>query len=406
MRSAPKLLIQKPISRRMIEKPCSLDAQLDYVQVSAIKHLKEYLTENGFKNVFLVTGKTSYLESGAKKTLDRLSEELGLSITIFSDYSPNPKIFDVVKGLTIFKSTKPDVVVAIGGGSSIDMAKLISIMAAQDNAQSPQNLIENPAQLEARQIPLVAIPTTCGSGSEATHFAVIYVDGVKYSLDHPSLMPNLALVDPELIASLPPQQIAATGLDALSQAIEAYWSVNATLESQKNSRLAIGLVLRNLTSAVRHHDLATITALAKAAHIAGQAINIAKTTAAHAVSYKLTSDYHISHGHAVALTLPEFLVFNAGVSANDCNDTQHGPDFVRAQIDELVKMLKAPNVVTARLKLRKLINNCGLKTSLRELNIPQDELLEIANSVDSVRLANNPRKLSVKQLYKILLNIY
>jgi alcohol dehydrogenase class IV len=150
--------------------------------------------------------------------------------------------------------------------------------------------------------PLIAIPTTSGTGTEATCFAVVYIDKTKYSLKHSSILPDYTIIDPTLTHAMPPLVTAATGMDALAQAIESYWGVKSTHESQAYAREAITLTLAYLKAACQN-EVEARDAMSRAANLAGKAINLTETTACHAVSYPITSYFNVPHGHAVALTL-------------------------------------------------------------------------------------------------------
>ena len=170
-------------------------------------------------------------------------------------------------------------------------------------------LATNKAEISSPGKKLIAIPTTSGSGSEATHFAVVYVGGEKFSVAHPIYMlPNVVVLNPSLTYSMDSYQTALSGVDAFAQAMESYWSVNSTEESKKYSIEALELIIEHLPLAVNYNDNSRDIML-HAANLAGKAINIAKTSGAHAISYVLTSKFNIPHGQAVALTLPAWYDF-------------------------------------------------------------------------------------------------
>jgi len=304
--------------------------------------------------------------------------------------------------LELFRQRDYGIVIAVGGGSVLDMAKLIRIMAAQD--VPPSEIVNRDGTITHRGIPLVAIPTTAGTGSEATHFAVVYIDKTKYSVAHEYILPDIAIIDPLLTHSMPPNLTAVTGMDALSQAIESYWSVNSTDESKAYAREAIVLTLQNLERSVHKPSPETRYAMCKAAHLAGRAINISKTTAPHAVSYTLTSHFGIPHGHAVGLTLGEFLVFNSEVSDADNGDPR-GVEFVRSTIRELCEILGVKGADRARDEIYSLMERIGLETSLSELGIKKQGHDFIVNDVNLERLKNNPRCVTSVYLETLLREI-
>ena len=262
-----------------------------------IQHVKYCSSKAEFKDAFasfagdccrlmVVHGHGSYVSCGAKDLIDIVSQHLVISD--FDDFSSNPKQEDAEAGLGMMAQFKPDMIVAVGGGSVIDMAKLI---------RHYSNV----------QIPLLAIPTTAGTGAESTQFAVCYIDGVKHSISDPSILPDMVLLYPPFTYDNSPYLTACTGFDALAQAIEAFWNVNATPESDALALRAIERIYPRLTTDLSPDDRKM---LLLGANDAGCAINITRTTVPHALSYTLTSKYGYPHGHAVALTFPFFFKYN------------------------------------------------------------------------------------------------
>jgi len=372
----------------------------EYLGPGSLEKLRDIISRENPRRVFLVTGGTSYEKSGAKKKIEEILA--GKNVTHFDDFSANPEITDIEKGIAPFKENKPDLVIAVGGGSVIDMAKSVNILSFQKGG--PEAYIKGEKEIGVLGKPLVAIPTTSGTGSEATHFATVYVGKTKYSLAHPSILPAYSIVDPELTLTLPPKITASTGLDALAHAIESYWSVDATDESKKFARRAIVLVLKYLPEAVKDPSPKSRAGMSEAAHLAGVAINITKTTAPHAISYALTAHFGVPHGHAVALTLPDFFVYNAEVNEGD---VAGGRDviYVEKTMEELSGLLGCRNAYDSRDMLRRLIEKVGLPSRLREVGVESVEDLElIFDQVNPERLKNNPRLVN-KEALKSLLKI-
>lgn len=377
--------------------------QKDIFSIGSTRKIRPLLKSMAIKKIFLVTGGTSYQTSGAKKALDQ--ELNGYSTTVFSDFEINPKLKDIKKGISLFKKAKPDVVIAVGGGSVIDVAKSINILAA--NEDDPSEYITGKEKIKRPGKTLIAVPTTSGSGSEATHFAVVYIGKTKYSLAHQFILPSISLIDPQLTKSLPAYITACSGIDALAQAIEAYWSVNSTPVSKKYSTEAIKLVLANLPAAVNQPTLRSRIAMSQAAHLAGKAINIAKTTACHSIAYPITSFFGVPHGHAVGLTLSSLLKFNSENSPEDTLD-RRGSSYVKKTINRLAKLISgASDPQKAAIQLDELLAKAGLERRLSKLNIKtsRDIGVILKNGFNPDRVKNNPRLLTKKSLKKILLNL-
>jgi alcohol dehydrogenase class IV len=268
-----------------------------YHNTQLIKNLSDLLHEESAHHIFFVHGKHSYVASGAAAALNPLLQNF--EVTEFTDFTSNPKYEDALKGVETLKQAKADCVIGVGGGSCMDMAKLIRHFYVND----PDN--------DCDYLPLVVIATTAGTGAEETQFAVCYRDGVKTSVSHPSMLPDRGIICPEFTYHNSQYLTAQTGFDALAQAIEAFWNVNANEGSDEVAELAIRDLLANLPNLVHNlnnHGLRDI--VAEGANYAGMAINITRTTAPHAISYTMTSHYGYPHGHAVALTFPYFAQLN------------------------------------------------------------------------------------------------
>jgi len=293
---------------------------------------------------------------------DFLNITLPCDCVRFSDFQPNPLYEEAEAGVKVLKSNGCDFIVAIGGGSSIDVAKCIKHFNGSD-------------------IPLMAIPTTSGTGSEATHFAVVYKNGEKQSIAADNLLPDFVVIEPSVLKTLPIYQKKCTMLDALCQAIESWWSKRATAESIGYSKQAIELILGNMESYLANEDESNRNMLL-ASNFAGKAINITTTTAPHAMSYKLSALYNLPHGHAVALCLPKVWRYMGG-------------------FDEIANALGCENHEKAVAFLERLLVKLETATPC----ISSNDLDVLANSVNTQRLDNHPCELSVeviKDLYSKL----
>jgi alcohol dehydrogenase class IV len=266
-------------------------------------------------------------------------------------------------------------------------------------------LIRSPAADAQQGVPLIVAPTTAGTRSEATRFAVVYLDGKKYSVAHQFILPDYAIVDASLTESMPPPVTAETGLDAFCQAVESMWSVHSTEESIGYATEAIRLAWTHLQAAVRHPSRGDREAMCRAAHLAGKALNITRTTAPPALSYTITSKHGVAHGRAVALTLGAVLAFNHAIDGTNCIDPR-GPDYVRKAIDNIIGLLGVQTASDAERSIRTFVASLDCPTRLAEVGVTTDEQIqEIAESVNAQRLANNPRRLTNQSLIAILQSI-
>ncbi len=376
--------------------------QQEYIGFNSRDVLDDVLNRYSAQNIFLVYEQVSFRQSGAKEFCDSVLR--GRNVTPFCNFRMNPKIEDLHRGIEIFNRADPDAVVAIGGGSVIDMAKMIRFFAAAHT--DPDNYLRDTRINSQNPMLFVAIPTTAGTGSEATHFAVLYVGGVKHSVAHETITPDIAIVDPAFTMSMPAAVTAATGMDALSQAIESYWCINSNEESKNYAQEAITLAINSLVTAVNKPDGPSRLAMACAAHLAGKAINITKTTAPHAVSYPITSLYGIPHGHAVALTLPAFLIFNYEVTPEDVSDSR-GSNYVKNTVLEIANLLGQSTAPDAAQMLDNLMADIGLPNRLSQLGIDSCNDIQniIENGFDPERVRNNPRLVTPQALKTILIAI-
>ena len=377
--------------------------QKEYIGFDSILCIKEVLAELKSKKIFLVTGHRSYAASGAKAHFDRL--EKSYELCQFSEFAVNPRIEDVVRGIDVFRSAGGDTIIAVGGGSVIDMAKAINYLSVYPSTLNGYRLQVGEPDAVIR--PVIAVPTTAGSGSEATSFAVVYTGRRKHSLADESILPSAAIVDAGLTMSLPKHVTAVSGLDAFSQAVESFWSIHSTIESKRFASAAIKLIITNLAAAVNNPTADSRIKMSNAAHLAGKAINITRTTAAHSISYPMTSYFGIDHGQAVGITLSSLLVFNANVTDSDVLD-KRGPEYVRRTIGEICRLLGTENPDDARQKIDELIQRIGLQKRLSELGLQSPDDIEtiIANGFDPDRVKNNPRRLTKSALRGILEEIY
>ena len=370
--------------------------QQEIIGRGSLSGLSEVVGRLDPERVLLVIDEQAYTASGASVLVDNILKDR--ASVRFSDFEPNPRLESIERGLAVFRNQPCDAVIALGGGTAIDTAKLIGVAAASD--VSCRELVDHPDRLTDR-LPLVAIPTTAGTGSEATHFAVVYIDGLKHSIAHPLVRPDIAIVDPDLTHNLPPSITAHTGLDALCQAVESLWSVRSTAASRRMASHALALSSSNIETVVKVPTAEARSAMSEAAHFAGKAINISFTTGAHAVSYKLTSDFDVPHGLAVALTLGGWMRYNDAVTGRDCLDPR-GVDHVRTSLGTIARGLDAGSMRGAADRLDALLRSIECPNRLSEVGVGPDDLDSLVESVNAHRLSNNPRRVTPESLRQLL----
>lgn len=358
--------------------------------------LKERLAPYHPGNILLVRGKQSFVLSGAKQLIENLIPNAH-ELIIFDQFSPNPELEELKAGIMHIRQREIKLILAVGGGSVLDMAKLLSVCNYQKGAI--EEILTGNGIRKENYIPVLAIPTTAGSGAEATQFAVLYKGKTKYSIEHPSILPNFVYLSAELTKSAPSYLTACSGADAFCQAVESVWCVNSNPQSEKFALKAAKLIWNHLPNAVVGKSAESRTIMLEASHLAGKAISITKTTAPHALSYAFTSFYGIAHGHAVALSLPFFLIYNYNLNPNDCNDA-NGAYSVKNRILRLLSVLDVP-VELAQQEFNSFFNKIGISTCISEIIENLDPEL-ILQHINIQRLKNNPRSVSTKLLYEFL----
>lgn len=306
-----------------------------------------------------------------------------LHAPVFSSFHANPDLSDSASGSALYKREACDGLISIGGGSSIDTAKAIKSYISSENEE---DVIHN--RLSAGSgCPHIAIPGTAGTGSEATQIAVAYIDGQKVSLNHEILKPEGVILDASLLDSLPMYHKKSCALDALAQGIESYWSRGSNDESKVHAYLAILGVLDNLKGYLAGDPHAAEEML-DASFQSGKAIQITRTTAAHAMSYMLTKKFGLAHGHACMITLP--VLWEMMQEREEMGKT----------LQELSGIMRLGNMRM----VPKLLKGILFDLEIAVPPMPSERVLEdLADSVNAERLNNHPvimTKQDVKLAYR------
>ena len=356
-------------------------------------------------NAVLITDKFMVDSGMADMILKKLSN--CKSVSVFSEVIPDPPMDLIERGIAFLDDKDCDVVVALGGGSSIDAAKAIVYMARKiELAQDPES---------TKRMKLIALPTTSGTGSEVTQFAVVTDSktGVKIPLIDESLMPDIAILDPELVKSAPPFITADTGMDVITHALEAYVSETASDCSDCLAEKALELAFEYLPRAYRNgYDIKARDKMHRASCLAGMSFSMVNLGLNHGIAHALGAIFHIPHGRANALVLPYVIAFNADVAregAKHSNDSAKkyqkvarivglpastpkvGVSNLIAEINRLLKYMDRPMCIT----------DCGV--TLEEFEANRQEIIRRALA-DACTVAN-PRKVAAEDISKILDNI-
>jgi alcohol dehydrogenase class IV len=321
---------------------------------------------------------------------------LDIPFVRFGGFTSNPKYEEVCEGVKLYRKEGCNGIVAVGGGSPIDVAKCIKLYA-----KMPDDRLYLQQEYTDTGIPLIAMPTTAGTGSESTRFAVIYLDGVKQSVHHTSIVPNYAILCADTLEHLPIYQKKCTLLDALCQAIESWWSVYSTPESIALAKQATVLLIQYAREYVFENTPCAREKIMQASNLAGQAIHITSTTSVHAMSYKMSSTYAIPHGHAVGIGLPKCWRYMQA-HIDDCID-KRGKSYLQGIFNEIAQTLGGNTVEEGIAVFEKLL--ADLQISAPKAKQSDVELL--VASVNTDRLKNNPVDVSkgLKEIYQNILGL-
>jgi alcohol dehydrogenase class IV len=365
----------------------------------ALARLADELIEAGTERVLLVTGRRSFTESGAEAQLTRLGEHA--DVRRWSDVSPNTDSSELLAGLAIVDEFEPDYILGVGGGSVMDMAKLLCAYPSDLAHDALLERIDSGSPLGERTVGLGLAPTTSGSGSEATHFAVVYIGEAKYSVAGPVLRADTVALDPAFTTSGSAHQRATSGMDAVCQAIESRWASGATRRSRRYADFAMKLLLPSIRPFVAGDDTHA-AAMQLGSHLAGRAIDISKTTAAHALSYAITKRYGVDHGNAAALTLGHFIEDHVTADDSRLQDSVSMQDHGES-LHRITALLGAADGPGARSAFIRLLDDLGLPSNLSMVGAGgAEELADMAASVNVQRLGNNPVVFDTDGLIDIL----
>lgn len=308
--------------------------------------------------------------------VETMQKEIPEIAAVFSDVEENPQLCGVIEAAKLVRENSADAVVAIGGGSTMDTAKFTAAIARENADALACFLGETP--FPKTRYPMIAVPTTAGTGSEVTQVSVISHGKEKKTINNPVFMPTLAIVDPALTVTVPPRTTMNTGLDAMAHALEGYWSKNHQPVSDLCAIEAVRLVLENLETAYRDgSNLAARENMSLAALLGGMSFALPKTAGSHACSYPLSEDYHLPHGEACAFTLDSFVRINADERLETlCRRVGlSGTDELAERIRSLKKLARLRMTLSdlGDVELDKLARDAAKHPLMKNNPVPMDE---------------------------------
>ena len=355
----------------------------------ASKKIGEIIKKNNFKKGILICSER-FVKNG--KANDFIIYSNNTIEKIHFGISANPTIEDVYNTTNAIKESNADFIVALGGGSILDCAKISSSMAAMDI--DIKKFLENKININ-KSIPVIAIPTTAGTGSEVTSVSVISdkLKEDKFPIKSEYLLPKISIIDPELTLTVPKNITATSGIDVLSHALESYYSINNNPISDILSIEAIKLVMNNLENVILDpNNLIYRENMCQASLLAGMAFSVTGTAACHGISYPLTSKFNIPHGEACGLTQDKVLLLNSSVEFD--------------RMDRLSKSVGYKNIDEFANDIYILKEKIGLANKLRDYNIKENDLEKIVSLCTSPNILSNPYKFDKEKILDLLKSIY
>lgn len=358
------------------------------------------IARRGFKKAFIVADKDLIKFGTVKMVTDVLAD---FPYVIFSDFKANPTVTNVKNGVEAYKNSGADFVIAIGGGSAIDTAKGIAIVINNPEFSDVVSL-EGVADTKNKCVPIIALPTTAGTAAEVTINYVIIDEktGRKMVCVDPNDIPSLAIIDADLMATMPKGLTAATGMDALTHAIEGYITKGAWELSDMFEIKAIELISKNLrTATYEGKNMVARENMALAQYVAGMAFSNVGLGCVHSMAHPLGARFDIAHGVANALLLPIVMEYNLPAAKDKYCDIAKamGVDITGMSVDEGAKA-----AVDA---VKKLSIDLGIPQTLREINIPENALEQLANDAfNDVCTGGNPREITEADILELYRKAY
>ena len=366
----------------------------------SIQNIKTVIEQENVKKAVVFTDKGIRSTGLLDKLLAVLSENK-TEYEVFDDLTPEPAYQDIERVMKQVEGCKGDIIMAIGGGSVMDAAKLCSVL--KDADYTVKDLLESP-QLAKKQIKTIMIPTTCGTGSEATCNAIVAIpeEQSKKGIVNDAMIPDYVVLDAQMIQKLPKSIIAATGVDALAHCVECFTSKKATPLSDFYAMQGAKLIFKNIREAYNNaDDMEAKSNMLLGAFYGGVAITGSGTTAVHALSYPLGGKYHIAHGVSNAILFAHVMEFNKDACkqrlAMLCDVVE--PTLIAKSVDE-----KAQYIIEQIADIVKVTN---IPTDLKEFGVKREDLdfLVDAGSKQTRLLVNNMKELSLNDIREIYLKV-
>jgi len=367
--------------------------ETSYFGVGCREELANEVKARGYKKALLVSDKV-LAECGVLGKVKEVLNKAEIAYEEFTDIKQNPTIKNCKDGLEAFNKVGADFIIAIGGGSVIDTAKAVAIVKNNPEFADIRSL-EGVAPTHSKCVPIIALPTTCGTAAEVTINYVITDEenNRKMVCVDPKDIPLVAIVDPELMASMPPKLIASTGMDALTHAIEGYITKGAHTISDMFEIKSIELIAKHLRGAVADRNMEDMDGMSIAQYVAGMGFSNVGLGIVHSMAHPLGAVFDVPHGVANALLLPIVMEFNMSACIE-----KYG-DIARAMGVDTIGMTKEEAARAAVEAVRKLSKDISIPQTLREISIKREDLLRLAkDALADVCTGGNPKDVVLEDI--------
>ena len=375
--------------------------ETSYFGYNARESLAAEIKGRGYKKALVVTDK-ALLDAKVTDKITEILDSISLPYEIYSDIKPNPNVKNVNEGLEVLKESNADFLIAVGGGSVIDTTKCMSIIMTNPEFSDVVSL-DGVANTKNKGMPIIALPTTAGTAAEVTINYVITDDERKKKMVcvDPHDIPEIAIIDPELMATMPKSLKAATGMDALTHAMEGYITKGAWLMTDMFHKQAMNLIYHNLAKAVNEKNKDAIEKVGYGQYIAGMGFSNVGLGIVHSMAHSLGAYFDTPHGLANALLLPHVLRWNGIVCPNRFRDM--GREF-GLNMDNLTDEEAVNKVADAVDELARAV---GIPKTLKEIGIPYDALAPLANqAINDVCTSGNPREVTKEDILALYKEAY
>lgn len=348
-------------------------------------------------NILIVTDPL-LKEIGLTDNVEKPLIEKGYTTTIYTDIAPEPPLAIGEKLVDFTRKHPFDLVIGVGGGSALDLAKLAAVLAKHDGKVADYLNLTGTKTLDNKGLPKILIPTTSGTGSEVTNISVLSLDTTKDVVTHDYLLADVAIVDPALTISLPSKVTAATGVDALTHAIEAYVSVNANAVTDALALQAIRLISQSIRTAVHNgQDKQARTDMSYGSYLAGLAFFNAGVAGVHALAYPLGGQFHIAHGDSNAVLLPYVMGYIRQSCEKRMKDILDAMGISSSYLSQEEASYKCVDA------LQQLVQDVKIPSTLQGFNIPASALEQLTEDATKQTriLARSPMPLEREDIYQI-----